>query len=677
MSHKEAKINKLSWPRNIQERASAYGHDYKTPNLMFREIVDNTIDLILKYRLSLNVLAFTNLDKDYHLVYDDGPGIPIYKDPDYEEEQPITVDLLTRINVGSNFNQTEYSIGLNGIGIKLACGLSEDFYIIVNASKKDISTFPDKLKSQYSDECKYFVINFKMGYLQDWKLVSKGALLEMINLKEVNSKLDELVNDKLGTIVLFKPSSEFVEENTISYHAYPLKLMKNFFQYDDNFKVINLNFRLNGKEIPAFDFREHFGCKLFQDKVFNGNIDFETNLKLPVKLIFSFGYALDSFSNDNSGSINLSKSEKGEHVKMIHRALGRALKKYNPSLKGTDAKYGLRLFSLAFVIKPIYTSQTKENLSKFGDEGFSLSYSESELSEYLYEKIVLENTEYFTGLCNRILEYKRSLEHLSKKDFIMSQVSYATGDPTASLSMGSKIFDCSSNKLEEREVYLTEGKSAGNSLCRVRNTKTTAVVPLRGVPMNSAVASLKSVLNNNEFKSIINILGTGVDPFIKMEKRRYSKVIIASDADAAGGFIRALLLGFFATYLRPWIDGGYVYVLKSPLYRQGKKYFFTDEGLDKKKPFTRFKGLGELNKDEVKETLIDNRVLVRVTSEDIDKALNLIINASNERKDLSRELGILGDEEDFLAGVSKSTDDILGLLDLAGDDDDNESEDDE
>lgn len=675
MSHKEAKINKLSWPKNIQERASAYGHDYKTPNLMFREIVDNTIDLVLKYRLSLNVLTFTNLDNDYHLVYDDGPGIPIYKDPDYDEEQPITVDLLTRINVGSNFNQTEYSIGLNGIGIKLACGLSEDFYIIVNASKKDSSTFPQKLKDEFSDENKFFVINFKMGYLQDWKMVSKGALLEMINLKEVNAKLDQLVNDDLGTIVLFKPSSEFVEENTINYHAYPLKLMKNFFQYDNDFKVINLNFRLNGKEIPAFNFKEHFDCALFQDKIFNGNIDFETNLKLPVKLIFSFGYAQNSFSNDNSGSINLSKSEKGEHVKMIHRALGRALKRFNGNLKGTDAKYGLRLFSLAFVIKPIYTSQTKENLSKFGDEGFSLTLSESELAEYLYDNIVSKDQEYFSGLCNRILEYKRSLEHLSKKDFIMSQITYAT-DPTAALGMGSKIYDCGSGvKLEDKELYLTEGKSAGNSLCRVR-PKNIAVAPLRGVPMNSAVASLKSVLENNEFKSIINILGTGVDPFIKMEKRRYSKVIIASDADAAGGFIRALLLGFFATYLRPWIDGGYVYVLKSPLYRQGKKYFFTDEGLDKKKPFTRFKGLGELNKDEVKETLIDNRVLVQVTSEDIDKALNLIINAANERKELSKELGILGDEDDFLAGVDNSTNDILGSF-VSGSDEDEDSEDDE
>lgn len=153
-------------------------------------------------------------------------------------------------------------------------------------------------------------------------------------------------------------------------------------------------------------------------------------------------------------------------------------------------------------------------------------------------------------------------------------------------------------------------------------------------------------------------------------------VVKNCDADPAGKFIGALLLGFFSMYLRPWIDEGLVYVLQSPLYRQNGKFFFDDVGLDKSKPFTRFKGLGELSKDDVKETLIHNRRLVKVTSEDLDKALKLIINTNNERKALSVELGILVGKEEFLGVIDQTQVDILGNIDdLVADDEDTDDTD--
>jgi DNA gyrase/topoisomerase IV subunit B len=536
--------------------------------------------------------------------------------------------------------------------------------------------YPSILMDGYDKNHDTLVIDFKRGVLDTFFTAKMSLELLKTHLPEkvADTMHSELFED-FGTILAFKPDTTIITKNKVEYHAYPFKLMKGLFNNDKLYSSLTINYKLNGEEVNPYDFFDLYQKdSLLGEKAFSYNFDIATKENFPIKFLGTFAYDKSSMDFDSIGSVNLLRTHTGKHITIFQRALGKALSKLNPLVKIPDAKYGLRSFTLSFSVEPFFEGQTKNKLGNFKDKGYNENSCIESLGDYLYENVIQSDVDFFTGLCNKIVEYKRSLDRLSKKDFIMSHVQYASKDPTASLGMGARVWDCTSSKIQDRELYITEGKSAGNSLLPVRDLTKHAVLGLRGVPMNAAVRGIETIVQNKEYKSIINVLGTGVTPFIKMEKRRYSKIIIASDADPAGKFIRALLLGFFGTYLLPWIEEGLVYCLVPPLYKQGDKFLYDDTELDKKKPFVRFKGLGEMNPSEVKEHLIQNRKLIQVNPNDIDEALSLIINEHNERKKLSQELGILVGGDEFMDLIDDTQSEITDSMDNSQSDDEFEDD---
>jgi len=190
-------------------------------------------------------------------------------------------------------------------------------------------------------------------------------------------------------------------------------------------------------------------------------------------------------------------------------------------------------------------------------------------------------------------------------------------------------------------------RSAEGSILKARNNTYQAVMALRGIPMNTVNRDLDELFENEEMRSIISAIGVGVNEYHDLSNPRYGKIIIAADADADGGKIASLILGFFAKKMTFMIREGMVYVLDSPLYLQNNKYIFPtddiDNELDKSKPFNRFKGLGELNVDDAKRVLVGNeRRLVKINLGNVDYALSLL-TSTNARKELIINKGLLID----------------------------------
>lgn len=606
-------IQKLKFPDDIRTRYALYAGSNENSTILFRELIDNTIDVYLASKKNLDVLAFS--DSDYHLVMDTGVGLPIYEDKDYKD-QSIVMDLLTNLHVGSNFdrNRKYPSTGLNGVGSKITVAASEDFYAIVNVLKsypksptENIYTsdkpLPQYLCEQYKEKKAkgkgmYFLINFHQGILQEQGIFTGEELLAKLSHldEKTYARVSQALIPQLGTVILFKPDLTIVDSAKVSYTPFSSSLITKYFPADKDYKGSTFNITLNGEKPAAFDFHSYFKDEEFftvgDQDVFEFSFNVPTEEQFPIKIMGSLAFSKTQMDWKYGGSVNLLNTPEGLHINLFAKALGKALSEYNEAIKPADVKYGLRQFVLMIGLKPEFDSQLKTRFVRFFDQGFDAKSLIELLAASLRKLVIDKNRDYFDALCNKIIEYKKSLDLLSHKDYILSNIKYADSkDPTKSIGFGTKVYDCSSKSIGERELYLVEGGSAGGSIVRNRNPKTVAVLPLRGVVLNSTKVDLQRIVENKEFQTLITVLGTGVELFIDMEKKRYSKVIIACDADDSGKFITALLLGFFGKYLRPWIDEGLVYVLDSPLYKQGGKYIYNNEDFDKSKPFSRFKGL--------------------------------------------------------------------------------------
>ena len=638
-------IKKLGFPENIRTRFTMYGGDNSESTILFRELMDNCLDLVMRDRISINLVSSTT--GNFKFVYDNGSGMPIYQDKDYQESRSILIDTLTSTHVGSNFDKKYPSAGINGVGIKLVSGASSRFYCIINPLKQNNDRLPSHIKENLSKSDPFYVIKMEEGYVKWDKVLDKSELLAELSDIDCLDQVNPLLNSELGTLIIFEPDLQILESRTVRYNNSSIRLLKKYFPIDKDFSSVKFNCIIDKEEVAEFDFREYLGNpELFLDSSFDFSFQLKTDELVPVKFLGSFCYDKNSYNSHLTGSSNLLNTPDGIHNRILHKSLGKALRRFNPILNPADCQIGLRGFTLVIGVKCDYDSQTKVRLIKIGDSGFNEGYCVNEFSNYLYDEVIMKNEDYFKSLCKRIIEYKKSLEILSHKDYILSNIEYSnSSSPTRSMGFQSKVIDCSSNNVEERELYIVEGNSAGSNLVTCRDPKKVAVLPLRGVILNSTTVDLTKIVENRELNSIINTLGTGFDRFINMDGRRYSKVIIACDADTAGSWISSLLLGFFGRYLKEWIDGGYLYLLQSPLYKQDGKYIYDSNDLDKSKKFSRFKGLGELSKVDTREVLLKNRRLIQVTSEKLDEAIDIISNNSNSRKRLSEELGILVDED--------------------------------
>jgi len=535
-------IEKLEFPYSIRKRPGVFGADLITPNLLLREVLDNTVDLVLKTRKPIEVTALTN-KSNWNIVCDNGNGIPVYLDKDYDValDKPIIIDLLSKLNVGSNFTKTQYSLGMHGLGLKGTNALSDYFNVYVNVEKQKGSNLPKFVKNGLKEGKSIFVIRFEKGLLQNFEMIAKNEIL----VSEINSgkltdnrditKFLESLSDDFGTIVAFKPDEEMHESMTVSYHGYPVKLIKSLFKFDKDLSKIDFKLNLNGKEIDPLDFQKMFSDKLINDKVFSQAVDIKTDEPLPIKFIYQVAWSIDKFNFDCDGSVNLLQTPSGKHINLVTNAISQAFSKYNNLIKPNDTRLGMRLFALGLMLEPLFNSQDKTKLSKIEDKG----YNEKEVVKTLADsflKLMKDNAEYFDLLCERIIEYKRATEKLSNIELLKSKIVMGDESDKKRIMSGqmSRVYECTSDDYSKRELYIVEGLSASGNLLQTRNKLFQAILPLQGKMRNTSTLDEERLVDNKEVLAIVNTIGCGLGGICDPSKSRYNKVIIASDFDSDG-----------------------------------------------------------------------------------------------------------------------------------------------
>lgn len=535
-------IEKLEFPYSIRKRPGVFGADLITPNLLLREVLDNTVDLVLKTRKPIEVTALTN-KSNWNIVCDNGNGIPVYLDKDYDValDKPIIIDLLSKLNVGSNFTKTQYSLGMHGLGLKGTNALSDYFNVYVNVRKQEGSNLPKFVKKGLKDNKPIFVIRFEKGLLQGFEMIPKSEILvaeinsgKLVDNRDITNFLENL-SDDFGTIVAFKPDEEMHESMTVSYHGYPVKLIKSLFKFDKDLSKIDFKLNLNGKEIEPLDFQKMFSDKLINDKVFSQSVDIKTDEPLPIKFIYQVAWSIDKFNFDCDGSVNLLQTPSGKHINLVTNAISQAFSKYNNLIKPNDTRLGMRLFALGLMLEPLFNSQDKTKLSKIEDKG----YNEKEVIKTLADsflKLMKDNAEYFDLLCERIIEYKRATEKLSNIELLKSKIVMGDESDKKRIMSGqmSRVYECTSDDYSKRELYIVEGLSASGNLLQTRNKLFQAILPLQGKMRNTSTLDEERLVDNKEVLAIVNTIGCGLGGICDPSKSRYNKVIIASDFDSDG-----------------------------------------------------------------------------------------------------------------------------------------------
>lgn len=474
-------VEKLEFPYVILKRPGMFGHDCLTPNLLFREAADNIVDLSLKTGNSVKASAIIN-KKDWHMLVDDAGGMPLYLDRDYpDEDRPITIDLLSKINVGTNFHRTSYSSGMNGVGVKIAVACSTTFMMFVNAEKQKNANLPNFIRAGLKSGKPIVCFKFHKGILDSQTMMTLEEVKnypDFPDQKDIKKFLEELDNS-FGTLIAFHPIPEMHESMTISYHGYPMKLMKGLFQHDKELENIKVDFKLNGKELDPYSFNDVFKEELVGDKVFSCSVTCKTKEPLPMKFIFQVGWSKSKWNLDTDGSVNLLKTPAGKHINIVMTGISQAFSKYNNLIKQQDSRLGMRLFVLNFAIEPLFNSQDKTKLSKWEDIGYDERATIQAISDAFY-KVMKSNTEFFDVLCARILEYKRATEKLSNIELLKSKIVLGDEGDKRRIQSGemSKVYECTSNDFSKRELYITEGLSATGGLVVNRDKRYQSILPL-------------------------------------------------------------------------------------------------------------------------------------------------------------------------------------------------------
>ena len=561
------------------------------------EIVDNSIDEAMAgYATHIEVTIGLN---NIITVKDDGRGIPVDIHPKTGKSTVETI--YTVLHAGGKFGGGGYKVsgGLHGVGASVVNALSD--YLEVKVYKNG----------------KIYFQRFEQG----------GAPKEPLKV------IGECDPNRTGTTVTFKPDPEIFTETTIFDYDVLKTRLEELAYLNKGLKIYLIDERVepNKKEEFCYDGGlVQYVEKLNKNKdTINQIIDVtgtENDISIEVAFQYNDGYLSNIYSFVN----NIVTTEGGTHEEGVRRALTRIINKYaqnnkflkekDDPLTGEDVREGLTMIISCKHPNPQFEGQTK---TKLGNSEVR-SIADKIFSEQ-FERFLLENPNEAKMIMDKSL--------LAARARIAAKKAREITRKPAGLEISSlpgKLADCSSKDPTISELYLVEGNSAGGSAKDGRDSITQAILPLRGKVLNVEKSRLDKILANNEIISMITAIGTGIGEEFNINKLRYHKIVIMTDADVDGSHIRILLLTFFYRYFKPLIEGGYIYAACPPLYRisHGKtvKYVQTDQEKNDylesigniKVSIQRNKGLGEMDATELWETTMnkENRTLLQLTVED-------------------------------------------------------------
>ncbi|EHK2364379.1 DNA topoisomerase (ATP-hydrolyzing) subunit B [Clostridium perfringens] len=559
------------------------------------EIVDNSIDEALAGYCK-NIKVYIHKDNSVTVV-DDGRGMPVGIHP--KMGKPTVEVIMTVLHAGGKFGGGGYKVsgGLHGVGASVVNALSELCEVIVTRD----------------------------GYV--WKQSYKrGAVLT--GLERIGEA------EGSGTKVHFKPDHEIFEETEYDFEILSQRLRE-------------LAFLNKGINITLIDEREdevkeevyHYegGIKSFvsylnrNKEVLHDEPIYVEGLKDGIAVEVSLQYHDGFNENIFTFANNIDTVEGGTHLAGFKTALTRVMNDYgrrfghlkesDKNLSGDDIREGLTAVVSVKISEPQFEGQTKTKLGNSEVRSAVDSISGEGISTFLEEnpevgKIIIEKA----LLASRAREAARRARELTRKSVLERS------------SLPGKLADCSSKDPKECEIYIVEGDSAGGSAKQGRDRKFQAILPLRGKIMNVEKQRLDKILGSDTIRSMVTAIGAGIGPEFDIEKIRYNRIIIMTDADVDGAHIRTLLLTFFYRYMRDLVEQGHVYIAQPPLYKISKgkqeRYAYSDAaadeiieefgGKDSSVNVQRYKGLGEMNAGQLWETTMDpeSRILLRADIED-------------------------------------------------------------
>ena len=566
------------------------------------EIVDNSIDEALAgYADEIQVV----IEKDNWIkVTDNGRGIPV----DIQEKmgRPAVEVILTVLHAGGKFGGGGYKVsgGLHGVGSSVVNALSEDLEVYVyldnkihhQAYKRGIPQFDLKVIGETDGDTTGTEIRFKA----DPTIFTETTTY---NYETLEQRIRELAFLNKGISITLRDERETLEDGSFREDNY-------FYEGGIKSYVEMLN---ENKE------------PLHEEPIYVH--ESKDEIEVEIALQYNSGFATNLLTYAN----NIHTYEGGTHEDGFKRALSRVLNSYGikskiikedkDRLSGEDTREGLTAVVSIKHGDPQFEGQTK---TKLGNS--EVRQVVDKLFAELFERFLYENPNVARVIVEKGIMASRARIAAKKAREVTRRKSALEVS-----SLPGKLADCSSKDPEKSEIFIVEGDSAGGSTKSGRDSETQAILPLRGKILNVEKARLDRILNNNEIRSMVTAFGTGIGGEFDLSKARYHKIIIMTDADVDGAHIRTLLLTFFYRFMRPLIEAGYVYIAQPPLFKltQGKQkyYVFNERELDKLKAeleptpkwsIARYKGLGEMNADQLWETTMnpENRSMLQVTLED-------------------------------------------------------------
>ena len=561
------------------------------------EIVDNSVDEALA-GFCTEIQVTVNKDNSVTVI-DNGRGIPV--GINHKSGLPAVEVVFTVLHAGGKFGGGGYKVsgGLHGVGASVVNALS------------------NWLEVEICHDGKVYKQRYERG-----KVVYK--------LKVVG----ECEEGKTGTKVTFMPDDTIFEETVFDYNilkqrfremAFLTKGLKIVLRDEREEELIERTFHYEGGIKEFVTYLNKSKEALYEDVIYcEGMVN---NVQVEVAMQHN-----DSYNETTYGFVNnITTPEGGTHIMGFRNALtktfndyarkNKLLKDSEPNLSGEDIREGLTAIVSVKIEEPQFEGQTKQKLGNSEARGAVDSVVSKQLEIYLEQNpMIAKQTIEKSVLAQRAREAARKARELTRRKSALD-----------GMSLPGKLADCSDKNPENCEIYIVEGDSAGGSAKTARNRATQAILPLRGKILNVEKARLDRIYGNAEIKAMITAFGTGIHDDFDISKLRYHKIIIMTDADVDGAHISTLLLTFLYRFMPELIKQGYVYLAQPPLYKLEKNkkiwYAYSDEeldsilqevGRDTNNKIQRYKGLGEMDAEQLWETTMDpeHRVLLRVTMDD-------------------------------------------------------------